>query len=112
MNHVWILLIGMAVVIGGILVLKLHSFLALIAGALVVALITPRAYVYDTAIHSGATEAAALKASQLTVGERVAEGFGRTAQEIAILIAMAAIVGKTLMVSGAAERIVVACQRA
>src|SRR5439155_20718477 len=32
--------------------------------------------------------------------------------EIAILIAMAAIVGKTLMVSGAAERIVVACQGA
>src|SRR5438874_2133077 len=37
MNPLWILLIGMGVVIGGILLLRLHPFLSLIAGALVVA---------------------------------------------------------------------------
>jgi len=107
----WILLIGMAVVVGGILVFRLHAFLALIAGALIVALLTPQSYVYRSALHGGATEAAAVKLSHQTIGERVAEGFGRTATEIGILIAMAAILGKTLMVSGAAERIVFTCRR-
>src|SRR4051812_10038157 len=91
MNPLWILLIGMAVVIGGILVLRLHPFLALIAAALTVA---------------------ALTRSDVPVGERVAIGFGKTAQDIGILIAMAAILGKALTLSGAAERIVLACRHA
>jgi GntP family gluconate:H+ symporter len=40
------------------------------------------------------------------VGERVAQGFGRTCTKIGILIAMASIIGKFLLESGAAERIV------
>jgi GntP family gluconate:H+ symporter len=93
MNPLWILLIGMAVVVGGVLVLRLHAFLALILGALVVAALTPGA-------------------SITTVGGRVAEGFADTARNIAILIAMASIVGETLLASGAAERIVVSARRA
>ena len=91
MNPLWILLIGMAVVIGGILLLRLHPFLSLIAAALTVAALTP---------------------SDVPIGERVAVGFGRTAQDIGLLIAMAAVLGKCLTLSGAAERIVLSCRRA
>src|SRR5439155_19709323 len=91
MNPLWMLLIGMALVICGILVLRLHPFLALIAAALTVA---------------------ALTKSDVPIGERVAIGFGRTAQDIGLLIAMAAILGKCLTISGSAERIVLSCRRA
>lgn len=43
---------------------------------------------------------------QQSVGERVAIGFGRTCAKIGILIAMASIIGKCLLESGAAERII------
>ena len=46
-----------------------------------------------------------------TFGERVARGFGTTASKIGILIAMAAIIGKCLLDSGAAERIVMSMRR-
>jgi GntP family gluconate:H+ symporter len=186
MNPLWILLIGMTIVIGGILILRMHAFLSLIAAALVVALLTPASYVYRFSLRAGAaeiagsdgstvtlrlkppppvgspllllgpadtstgyrqlaiaritgpgengtsraalddpsvrvqagdfvadtaTEAAARKAAEETIGERIADGFGATAREIGILIAMAAILGKTLMESGAAERIVDSCRR-
>ena len=58
------------------------------------------------------TQAEALAESRLTIGQRIAEGFGKTAQDIGILIAMAAVLGQTLMESGAAERIVVGLRRA
>lgn len=46
------------------------------------------------------------KAANATIGERVAGGFGGTCVKIGILIAMAAIIGKCLLDSGAADRIV------
>ena len=91
MNPLAVVLIGVAVVVGGILALRLHPFLSLIAGAFVVAALSP---------------------TNQSIGKRVAEGFGNEAAEIGILIAMAAILGKTLMDSGAAERIVLSLQRA
>lgn len=189
MNPLAILLIGMVVVVGGILLLRLHAFLSLIAGALVVALLTPTPYLYRFELRAGAekvirsdaaggtvtlkpkvalldgtpllvlapaatregyarvatlrvaatdasglatakvvngdaslpeldralvvepaTEAAADRAAEETIGQRIANGFGHTAEAIGILIAMAAIVGKTLMESGAAQRIVNGCR--
>ncbi len=92
MNPLCILLIGILVVVGGVLVLRLHAFLALILGALLVAALTPN--------------------QAANVGARVAEGFAATAKDVAIVIAMAAIVGEGLLVSGAAERIVLTCRRA
>src|ERR1700733_637267 len=91
MNPICIVLIGVAVVIGGILALRLHPFLSLIAGAIVVALLSP---------------------GNQTVGDRIAEGVGDEAKKVGILIAMAAILGKALMESGAAERIVLSLRRA
>src|SRR6266550_2714355 len=111
MNPLWILLIGMAVVIGGVLVLRLHPFLSLIAAALIVAVITPQPYIYRAAIHAGASDADALKQSHQTIGQRVADGFGATATSVGVLIAMASVVGKMLMETGSAERIVLACRR-
>lgn len=191
---VFILIAGVVVVVGSILALKLHAFLALISAAFVVALLTPstaleRFHVTEAsyevtfsadpsvaviihagrkqgfepgmqivllkldpklksfekqgilriegylpanesaeewasasltegevaaspenqfvlrAIHPMALKAARKKASA-TIGARVAEGFGGTCVKIGILIAMAAIIGKCLLDSGAADRIV------
>jgi len=188
------LLIGMVIVCGGVLAFRLHPFLALIAGGLAVAALTPdralqrfglrdgtlavvgadagdarlitlrgkptlaesaplvvlrpssNAAGYDRigaasiiAAEKSATsekqyrarlsaESAALqpgdviveprifadaaKLARSTISERLAKGFGDTALGIGILIAMAAIVGQTLLESGGAERIVVGLRRA
>lgn len=81
-----ILAAGIAIVIGLILVLRTNAFLALIAAAFVVSLLAPG--------ELGAKIA------------RVAQAFGSVAGSIGIVIALAAVIGKALMDSGAAERIV------
>lgn len=86
MGAVEICLVGLVVVIVSILWLRLHAFLGLILGAFAVALLTP----------GGGAEAMG----------KVAEGFGTGCRKIGILIAMAAIIGQCLLVSGAAKRIV------
>lgn len=60
----------------------------------------------DLIVHPKDREAARDFANDVTVGERVADGFGKTCLGIGILIALAAIVGKCLLDSGAADRIV------
>jgi GntP family gluconate:H+ symporter len=110
MEPPWILLIGIIVVVGGVLVLRLHAFLALILGALIVGAATPQAALDQFATgrveKHELTQKQADKFSRQTVGERVAEEFGKTCGNIAILIAMASIVGKCLLDSGGADRIV------
>ncbi|MFG0332820.1 MAG: GntP family permease, partial [Maioricimonas sp. JB049] len=185
-----ILLAGVVVVVGGILFLRLHAFLALTLAAFLVAALTPQTalqrYFFeqeslsvvgvadDGAVLLGGKKAASLQpgdrldvigqaagdnwepvgmlridgpasqgsalplralpaegdislsefqsgrllavtpASTLsvtaklkqTIGGRVAEGFGSTCMKIGILIAMAGIIGKCLLDSGAADRIV------
>jgi GntP family gluconate:H+ symporter len=86
MHPVLILLVGMAAILAGIVGLRLNAFLALVTAAIVVSLLTPG-------------EPAAKIA-------RVADGFGRTAGTIGIVIALASITGKAMMDSGAADRIV------
>ena len=56
-------------------------------------------------IHRSAFNSA-IGVSGQTIATKVAEGFGNTAMKIGILIAMASIVGKCLLDSGAADRIV------
>jgi GntP family gluconate:H+ symporter len=82
------------VVVGGVLAFKLHPFLILIIAAFVVALLTPNA-----------------DASLAAPGQRVAEGFGKTALDIGIVIAMASILGTCLSAAGGAQRIVISIQR-
>jgi GntP family gluconate:H+ symporter len=81
-----ILAIGVAVVIGMIVVLRINAFLALITAAIVVSLLSP----------GDLSE----KIS------RVAVEFGVTAGKIGIVIALAAVIGRCLIDSGAADRIV------
>jgi GntP family gluconate:H+ symporter len=186
-----ILLIGMVVVVGAVLLLRLHAFLALIGAAVVVAILTPTSAVHRNEIRSvsipvvgveadgrvlivrpgkgqkveaGATFVGSLnglvsdrnlvphriesvsqdeanpkqhrvrfvegvpasvgdrivhrtrqkdatKRARLSIGERVGIGLGNTCLKIGILIAMAAIIGKCLLDSGAAERIVLGARR-
>ncbi|GAB3004456.1 SLC13 family permease [Cyclobacterium sediminis] len=101
-----ILIIGMLIVIGGIIVGKLNPFIALIVAALVVAWMTPSAAIIDFALSKGQSESAAQALANTSIGERIAAAFGSTVGKIGILIAMAAIIGKAMLMSGAAERIV------
>jgi GntP family gluconate:H+ symporter len=102
----FILLVGVIIVVGGIIVLQLHPFLALLLAAFAVALMTPQAAIEQFALGKGATQAAAHTLATKSIGERIAFEFGSTCGKIGILIAMAAIIGKSMLESGAAERIV------
>src|SRR6267142_2687281 len=86
MHPTMILLVGMATILAGIVLLRLNAFLALIIAAIVVSLLAPGEPAVKIA--------------------RVAEGFGRTAGTVGIVIALAAIIGKAMTDSGAADRIV------
>ena len=101
-----ILAAGVLIVVGGIIGLKLHPFLALLLGAFVVALMTPASAIEQFALAKGTAPAAAAALAKKGIGERIATEFGNTAGKIGILIAMAAIIGKSMLESGAAERII------
>jgi len=80
------LAVGIATVIGMIVALRLNAFISLITAAIVVSLMAPG----DVA-------------EKIT---RVAEALGKTTGSIGIIIAMAAVIGKCMMDSGAADRVV------
>jgi len=80
------LFVGVAIVIGMIIGARLNAFLALITAAIVVSLMAPGEF-----------------AEKIS---RVALAFGESAGKIGIVIALAAVIGKCLMDSGAADRIV------
>ncbi|WP_080057309.1 GntP family permease [Spirosoma aerolatum] len=101
-----ILAVGVVIVVGGIIGLKLHPFLALLLGAFVVALMTPASAIEQFAITKGTAPVAAAALAKKNIGERIATEFGVTCGKIGILIAMAAIIGKCMLESGAAERII------
>ena len=105
-DPILILLLGIIIVVGGIIVLKLHPFLALILAAFTVAILTPMAAIETYALGKGMDAAAALAYSKKGVGERIAAEFGNTCAKIGILIAMAAIIGKCMLESGSAEKII------
>lgn len=86
LNPLVILCIGIAIVIGMIIALRVNAFLALITAAIVVSVLAP-----------GET------AGKIS---RVAAAFGSSAGSIGIVIGMAAVIGKCMMDSGAADRIV------
>jgi len=86
MDPLLILALGIIVVIGMIVWLRINAFIALITAAIMVSLLAPGA--------------SALKI------ERVAVAFGDTAASIGIVIALAAVIGKAMMDSGAADRVI------
>lgn len=102
----FILAVGLVIVVGGIIGLRLHPFLALLLGALAVAMITPSTAIESYALSTGSSPQAASQLAGSSIGDRVASRFGATVGQIGILIAMASIIGKCLLDSGGAERIV------
>ena len=94
------------IVVGGIIGLRLHAFLALLIGAFFVALLTPEVAVVAYGLSKGMSPEAAEQLGNAALGARIATAFGSTCGKIGILIAMAAIIGKCLLESGGAERIV------
>ena len=86
-----VLAIGIAIVLGLIIVWKVNAFIALLTAAIVVSLLaTPDdgSWIAADAIH------------------RVTQAFGSACGNIAIVIALAAVVGTCMMDSGAADRVV------
>jgi GntP family gluconate:H+ symporter len=88
-----VLAIGIAVVLGGIVLLRANAFLALLTAALVVSLLV------GSEVSPGA-------GSVVDPVVRVVDAFGATAGAIGIVIALAAVIGEAMMRSGAADRIV------
>jgi gluconate:H+ symporter, GntP family len=86
MNPLLILAIGIVSIILLIAALRLNAFLALIVSAILVSLLAPGPF-----------------AERIT---RVAAAFGATAGGIGIVIALAVVIGRCMMDSGAADRIV------
>ncbi len=105
-DPIFILLIGVVIVVGGIIGLKLHPFLALLLAAITVAILTPISSIESFHLAKGFSSAEALKLAHKSIGERIGTEFGNTCAKIGILIAMAAIIGKAMLDSGAAEKIV------
>ncbi|MBC8354421.1 MAG: GntP family permease [Planctomycetes bacterium] len=110
MHPALILAIAVSIVLGGILIFRLHAFVALLLAAMTVALLTPqtelRKYADEQVAKGDWTEQAAGKFVTSPAPTRVAQGFGKTCASIGILIAMASIIGKCLLDSGAADKIV------
>ena len=86
MHPFLILLVGMIVILGGIIGLRLNAFLALVVAAIVVSFLAP--------------------GDEVLRISRVADAFGKTAGSVGIVIALAAIIGTAMTESGAADRIV------
>ncbi|MEZ4701903.1 MAG: SLC13 family permease [Rhodothermales bacterium] len=101
-----IFLAGLVCVVGAILLFRMPAFLALLLGAVLVALITPDALVVQYGLAQGMSDAEAARLAATGVGARIAAGFGRTTGSIGIVIALAAVIGVGMLRSGAAGRIV------
>lgn len=106
MNPILLLVIGLIIVLGGILLLRLHPILALLFGALTVGFLTPPSLLEEFAVSKKMSESQVTALLDQSLGERVAIAFGKTCEKIGLLIVLASIIGKCLLDSGGAERIV------
>ena len=125
MDPLLLLLIGLATVLGGILWLRLHPFIALFIAALLIASITPKSQVANALADKKINERVKLTGADLTEIEqaqikndqadyannrtpiqRITQEFGVTFGKIGLVIALACLIGRCLLASGAADRIV------
>ncbi|MEM6916066.1 MAG: GntP family permease [Verrucomicrobiota bacterium] len=132
MSPFLLLLAGMLIVVIGIIGLRWHPFIALVVAALAVGGLTPSTFLYEAALSPEAREffieqgGSPEEASAKVLGEhvaaegqaeswfvsRVTKAFGQACGGIALVIAMAAIIGKCLLDSGGARRIVLSLMSA
>jgi gluconate:H+ symporter, GntP family len=94
--------ISVAFIIIGISFLRLHAFFALVLAALLAGILTGKDS-WDIVQKDGSVKQLS---SMVGVVEMVSKGLGDTARDIAISIALAAIIGMCLMESGAADKVV------
>lgn len=106
MDPLLLLLIGILIVVGSILVLRLHAFLALLLGAFLVGGLTSTDSLHRFGESKKYSQQQTQEFVSQSLGKRVANEFGKTCGKIGILIALASIIGKCLLDSGAADRIV------
>lgn len=106
MDPLFVLLLGVVIVFAGILFFKLHPFFTLIIAAMAVAAFTSTDMIATYWMETGESAEAAQKLATSPFGLRVAIAFGVTCGKIGIVICMASIIGKCLLDSGAAMRIV------
>lgn len=112
MRPIWVLLISVAWVVLSIAKFKIHPFLSLMVGALIVGLLSgplPETTIENKGLFHSRVE---LNPSETSYSEPTLAikwslyGFGNTAGGVGLVIALAAIVGTCMMKSGAAERVV------
>jgi len=101
-----LLLLGLLIVVAGILIIRLHPILALLTGAVLIAWLTADSQLQLFAQTKGLSETQINNLLNQSFGERIAIAFGETGGKIGLLIVLASIIGKCLLDSGAAERIV------
>lgn len=97
--------LGVFVVLSLMIGLRAHAFIALILGALVISCFVPldiTGFVKSPVPQVIRGESA----EPIQIVKRVTSSFGISVADIGILVAMAAIIGKCMLVSGAADRIV------
>jgi GntP family gluconate:H+ symporter len=100
------MLLGIAVIVICILWLKIDAVLALLFAAILVSVLTPESNLIQFAESKGMSAGETTTFLNQSVGRRIATTFGATASKIGILIAMASIIGTSLLRSGSADRII------
>lgn len=106
LSPIVLLVLGLLIVVAGILIVRLHPILALLLGAVVIGWLTSDSQLQLYAQTKGLGENAINHLLNQSFGERIAIAFGETCGKIGLLIVLASIIGKCLLDSGAAERIV------
>lgn len=106
LSPIVLLILGLLIVVAGILIVRLHPILALLLGAVVIGWLTSESQLQLYAQTKGLGEKAINTLLDQSFGERIAIAFGETCGKIGLLIVLASIIGKCLLDSGAAERIV------
>lgn len=109
-----VMAIGIALVIGLIMWLRVNAFIALLIAAISVSLLTLEPVTQPSIGGASGTDSAEVSGGAETIGYRLATdamsrvtiAFGDTCGNIAIVIALAAVIGTCMMDSGAADRIV------
>lgn len=97
-----VLAVSVAFIIVAISKLRMHAFVALVLAAMIAGLMTGKDS-WNIVQKDGAIKALP---SMVGVVEMVSKGLGDTARDIAISIALAAIIGMCLMESGGADKVV------
>ena len=113
-----LLALGMGIVLGSVIWLKLHPFLALSAAAMVISFSTPQGSLVSYAENHTASELERGKMSAAGADvfkedfakrssmKRVVMEFGNGCAKVGLIIAFAALIGRFLLESGAAAKIV------